>query len=305
MKDMISWCIIIGGIVVASAAWWFVYHQRKLRDRARLMQEAIYNHDFTFRLPTNGMFSGERVMQETLNQLGDMIRQQVNQSEVESWERLTRVLTHEMMNATAPITSISGSLLNRPDVKGTPIEDGIQAIYDTSHHLNDFVSNYRKMSELDSPVLTEANLFVMLHEVRKTYPSLKWEVSVDPDINVLADTVMLRQVIMNIVKNAVEAHAQRIVIETRNDMTNNRINDHNDHVYVYIGNDGQPIMAENRQSLFIPFFTTKRSGNGIGLSLSRRMMLQQGGMLELAEHPFNGCHVTFILQLRMITPANC
>ena len=132
----------------------------------------------------------------------------------------------------------------------------------------------------------------------------QWEIGVDPDINVLADTVMLRQVIMNIVKNAVEAHAQRIVIEARNDMTNNRANDPKNLVYVYIGNDGHPIMAENRQSLFIPFFTTKRSGNGIGLSLSRRMMLQQGGMLELADHPFNGCHVTFILQLRMVTPTN-
>ncbi len=304
MIDMFSWYIIIGGIVVVSAGWWFVYHQRKLRERARLMQEAIHNHDFTFRLPTNGMLPGERAMQETLNQLGNMIRQQVNQSEVESWERLTRVLTHEMMNATAPITSISGSLLNRPDVKGTPIEDGIQAIYDTSHHLSDFVSNYRKMSELESPVLTEINLFLMVHEVSKTYPSQQWEISINPDINVLADTVMLRQVIMNIVKNAVEAHAQRIVIEARNDMTNNRTSDHTNHVYLYIGNDGHPIMAENRQSLFIPFFTTKRSGNGIGLSLSRRMMLQQGGMLELADHPFNGCHVTFILQLRMITHSN-
>ena len=283
---------------------WTVRRQRSLKLRAHLMQEAMRNHDFTFRLPTDGLLPGERAMQQTLNQLGETIHQQVNQSEVESWERLTRVLTHEMMNATAPITSISGSLLNRPDVKGTPIEDGIQAIYDTSHHLSDFVSNYRKMSELESPVLTEINLFLMVHEVSKTYPSQQWEISINPDINVLADTVMLRQVIMNIVKNAVEAHAQRIVIEARNDMTNNRTSDHANLVYLYIGNDGHPIMAENRQSLFIPFFTTKRSGNGIGLSLSRRMMLQQGGMLELADHPFNGCHVTFILQLRMITHSN-
>ena len=66
---------------------------------------------------------------------------------------------------------------------------------------------------------------------------------------------------------------------------------------LYIGNDGQPIPAENRQSLFVPFFTTKRSGSGIGLSLSRRMMTQQGGMLELAEKPLPDCHVTFILTI--------
>ena len=64
---------------------------------------------------------------------------------------------------------------------------------------------------------------------------------------------------------------------------------------LYIGNDGMPIPAENRQSLFVPFFTTKRNGSGIGLSLSRRMMIQQGGMLDLAEKSLSGCHVGFIL----------
>ena len=66
---------------------------------------------------------------------------------------------------------------------------------------------------------------------------------------------------------------------------------------LYIGNDGLPIPAENRQSLFVPFFTTKRSGSGIGLSLSRRMMIQQGGMLDLAENPLSGCRVGFILTI--------
>ena len=149
---------IIIGVVVIVVGLWFTRHQRKLRLRAHLMQEAIRNRDFTFRMPTNNMFSGERAMQETLNQLGETIRQQVNQNEVESWERLTRVLTHEIMNATAPITSISQSLLIRPDVKGTPLEDGIKAIFETSQHLNRFVVNYRKMSELEKPKMGEVAL---------------------------------------------------------------------------------------------------------------------------------------------------
>ena len=92
--------IFIIGVVAVVLATWFVRHQRKLRLRAHLMQEAIRNRDFTFRMPTHGMFFGERAMQETLNHLGETIRQQMNQNEVESWERLTRVLTHEIMNAT-------------------------------------------------------------------------------------------------------------------------------------------------------------------------------------------------------------
>jgi signal transduction histidine kinase len=245
------------------------------------MQEAIRNRDFSFRLPTGNLLSGERAMQEALNQLGETIRQQMSQNEVESWERLTRVLTHEMMNATAPITSISQSLLSRPDVKGTPLEDGIKAIYDTSRHLSDFVVNYRKMSELEKPVLTQVHLRSMIDDLSKAYQQLQWTINVPRDTIVSADAGMLRQILMNLVKNAIEAEATKIVMEMNNGL--------------HIGNDGQPIPAENLQSLFVPFFTTKRTGSGIGLSLSRRMMIQQGGMLDLAEKNLPGCHVTFVL----------
>jgi len=259
------------------------------------MQEAIRNRDFTFRLPTHGMFTGERAMQEALNQLGLMVREQVNRNEVESWERLTRVLTHEMMNATAPITSISQSLLNREDVKGTPLEDGIKAICDTSRHLNDFVANYRKMSELEKPVLKDVSLLQVAEDVSKSYPHLSWEIHVPAELQVRVDIGMLRQVFMNLTKNALEAGAHKmkvVIIDHHREEPSP-----NNPICLYFGNDGLPIPAENRQSLFIPFFTTKHRGNGIGLSLSRRMMMQQGGILELAEIPLQGCHTSFIITL--------
>jgi len=282
-------CIIIIGVAIAVVVWWFFRHQRRLRLRAHLMQEAMRNHDFTFRLPTDGLLPGERAMQETLNQLGGIIRQEVNQSEVESWERLTRVLTHEMMNATAPITSISQSMLGRRDVKGTPLEAGMQAIYDTSRHLSDFVANYRKMSQLEQPVLADVPLRPLLDEVGQAYPKLAWQVDMPADITVHADAGMLRQVLMNLAKNAVEAGARKIMVGQMEQSTLGGP------LTLYIGNDGLPIPAENRQSLFVPFFTTKRSGSGIGLSLSRRFMIQQGGMLDLAEKQMMGCHAGFIL----------
>ena len=285
------WLLIIIGIVCVVLLIAFIRHQRKLRLRAHLMQEAIRNRDFTFRMPTHGLLPGERAMQETLNQLGETIRQQVNQNEVESWERLTRVLTHEMMNATAPITSISQSLLNRSDVKGTPLEDGIRAIFDTSQHMSNFVVNYRKMSELEKPVMGDVALRTVIDEISKAYPQLNWEVNVAPDMKVRADAGMLRQVLMNLTKNAVEADARRMVVGAADGFPIGK-------TAVYFGNDGHPIPAENRQSLFVPFFTTKRSGSGIGLSLSRRMMIQQDGMLELADSPRQGCHVAFVLSLQ-------
>ena len=109
--------------VVVVLALWFWHHQRMLAERARLMQEAIRNRDLTFRLPSTHMFSGERALQDALNQLGEHVREQVNLGEVESWEKLTRVLTHEIMNATAPIASISQMMLNSPTVKGSDLEE--------------------------------------------------------------------------------------------------------------------------------------------------------------------------------------
>ena len=285
------WLYIIIGVGVVAFIIWMIRRQRSLKQRARLMQEAIRCRDFTFRLPTDGLLPGERAMQQTLNQLGEIIRQQVNQSEVESWERLTRVLTHEIMNATAPITSISQSMLGRDDVKGTPLEPGIQAICDTSRHLSDFVANYRKMSDLEKPVLTDVLFRPLLDDVSKAYPELTWKASIPHDIMVRADAGMLRQVLMNLAKNALEAGARHIVITRMEDAVAVS------QVRLYIGNDGMPIPAENRQSLFVPFFTTKRNGSGIGLSLSRRMMVQQGGMLELAEKHDSGCKAGFVLTI--------
>lgn len=277
------WLYIIIGVAIVAFAVWFVRHQRKLRLRAYLMQEAIRNRDFTFRMPTDGMFFGERAMQETLNQLGGIIRQQVNQSEVESWERLTRVLTHEMMNATAPITSISQSLLSRPDVKDTPLEEGIHAIFTTSQHMNAFVNSYRKLSQLQQPVFEDVQLSALLTDIQQLYPNIAWDIAVTDDAVVSADLSMLRQILINLVKNAIEAGASRIAIQKSGKV-------------LLVSNNGQPIPAEARQSIFVPFFTTKRTGSGIGLSFSRRLMMLQGGTLSLEDQPDSGYCTTFSLE---------
>ena len=285
-------CLAVGGLV------WFWRHQRSLKVRAHLMQEAIRNRDFTFRLPTDGLLPGERAMQDTLNQLGETIRQQVNQNEVESWERLTRVLTHEIMNATAPVSSISQSLLGRSDVKGTPLEEGIRAIFTTSQHLNTFVDSYRKLSQLQEPALEDVRLSALLHDIQLLYPDLSWQCVVADDVVVSADPNMLRQILINLVKNAIEAGASHISIENQGDRSRDSDENHGPVPLILISNDGQPIPAEARKSIFVPFFTTKRTGSGIGLSLSRRMMIQQGGSLSLLDQPQSGYHTTFSLEFQ-------
>ena len=271
-------------VTVLLAAVLVVRHQRSLQSRAYLMKEAMRNRDFTFRLSTRGLLPGERAMQDALNQLGNTIHQQVSQSEVESWERLTRVLTHEIMNAMAATASISQSLLNRTDVKGTPLEEGIRAIHTTSQHLTAFVDSYRKLSQLQQPIMGDVHVASLVKDVAALYPNLHWTCTVADTTIVKADPNMLHQILVNLVKNAVEAGAQCISVEESLNPTT-----------LYVSNDGSPIPPEARRSIFIPFFTTKRTGNGIGLPLSRRMMMQQGGMLDLADISRSG-HATFVLQ---------
>ena len=282
-----SWRVLCVTVVVL-ALLWFWYHQRMLAQRARLMEEAIRNRDLTFRLPTNHMFSGERALQESLNRLGEHVREQVNLGEVESWEKLTRVLTHEIMNATAPIASISQSLLHNPAVKGSDMEEGILAIHNTVQHLNSFVDSYRKYSELQKPVVLPVDLTAVVNDIQQLYTDVEWSNSLTGEIVVKTDPNLLRQILINLIKNAVEAGSKTIGVSVKQSAE--------DRVSLYVSNDGEPIPADARSSIFIPFFTTKRSGSGIGLSLSRRLLTLQGGMMSLLDEPLPGFHTTFLLE---------
>lgn len=273
----IAICIII--VVVAIGAL-FYHHQQLLADRAHLMREAIRNRDFSFRLPTKGLFFGERALQEALNDLGTDINRLVAKNEVESWQKLTRVLTHEIMNATTPISSISQAYLSNPNIKGTPYEEGIRAIHDTSTGLSVFVDSYRKLTQLQEPVPTVIHLADFMGVIKSLYPNICWHIDLPPSATICADENLLRQVFINIIKNAVEAGADNIDVRFRDNT-------------ISISNSGKPIPADVAREIFIPFFTTKRTGTGIGLALSRQIMIMQGGNLTLAERPVNGYHVTF------------
>ncbi len=283
------WTVIgIAAAVVLLLGLWFWQHQRSLVRRAHIMQEAIRNHDLTFQLPTKHMFSGERALQETLNQLGEHIREQVNLGEVESWEKLTRVLTHEIMNATAPIASISQSMLHHPAVKNSDLEEGINAIHNTVVHLNSFVDGYRKYSALQKPVPREVDLASVAADAVQLYQEVAWKNTLSPGIIIKTDPNLLRQILINLVKNAIEAGTRTMGLDCERGQDGR--------VLLYISNDGEMIPPDARSSIFIPFFTTKRKGNGIGLSLSRRLLTIQGGMMSLLDHPRSGFQTTFLLE---------
>lgn len=309
--------MIIAGIpiIIVLVIVGVVYrHQCLLRDRAQLMRDAMRHRDFSFRLPTRGLLFGERALQNALNDMGHDIEKLVAHNEVESWQRLTRVLTHEIMNVITPIRSISQAYLSTPDIKGSVYEEGIQAIYDTSTGLSEFVSNYRKMTQLQEPVMTNLNLDAFCRSIASLYSDLKWEIEVPPGVVLRADESLLRQVFINLVKNAIEANAKTIgikYIEPADGRPSNS-SSRTSHYYseamdrkhssatrfgkLLISNDGHIIPDDVAREIFIPFFTTKQRGSGIGLSLSRQILLMQGLLLSLADHPTRGYNVTFILE---------
>lgn len=275
----------------------FIRHQRLLSLRARLMHEAIRNHDFTFRLPTTLLFPGERDLQNTLNEMGSEINRLLARSEVESWRRLTRVLTHEIMNSVAPIQSITQAYIASPMVKGTPLEEGMKAIYDTSLSLATFVDSYRKLTQLQPADIQPVDLQQFVTSIPALYPDIQWHTSLNTPTSAKTDLGMLRQVMTNIIKNAIEAEAHSVDIRLAQCSANDNLQEEDTTLQLLVSNDGQAIAAEVAREIFIPFFTTKKKGQGIGLAIARQMMMACGGNLWLADTPVVGYHTTFVVEV--------
>ena len=201
---------------------------------------------------------------------------------MESWQKLTRVLTHEIMNVTTPIQSISQAYLESSAVQGTSLEKGIQAINKASNHLITFVDSYRKLTQLQEPVKVELNLRTVINHIIDMYPHLQTTLHLPACLIIKADKSLIGQVLLNIVKNAIEAGAHTMSFDWHNRL-------------LHISNDGAPIPAEIRRDIFIPFYSTKPTGSGIGLALSRQIITMQGGTLSLADKAKSGYHTTFLL----------
>ena len=281
MTDPHILILALAGILIVAAAVRFYRHQCLLRDRAYLMREAVRNRDFSFRLPVKGLFFGERAMQQALNDMSLDIKALEARKEVESWQRLTRVLTHEIMNAATPICSISQAYLADPSIKGTPYEEGIIAIHQTGMGMTAFVENYRKLTDLQEAELEEVDLQQTLETLRTLYPDVAWHIHTNGQPRFKADRGMMLQVLSNLTKNACEAGARDIDIRWDNALL--------------ISNNGAPIPPDVAREIFVPFFTTKQTGSGIGLALARLMMHKQGMNLSLAEQPVPGFRTTFVI----------
>lgn len=223
------------------------------------------------------------------------IRNELDAKELDSWIKLTRVLTHEIMNSIAPISSLSETFLKRSDVMGTPLYDGIRAIHETSTGLISFVDSYRKFSSLQKPSPEPFYLLDLLHQVEGLTlvpENIALTLQIEPaELMLYADPNLIRQVLINLIKNAVQAiggHKGRIHVRAYSSA--------DEHVFVYVSNDGPAIPEAEAEQIFVPFFTTRSEGSGIGLSLSRQVMKLSGGTISLLRSGTNGWNTTFVLE---------
>lgn len=223
------------------------------------------------------------------------IKSELDAKELATWIKMSRVLTHEIMNSVAPIVSLSKTFLERDDVKRSGIYEGMQAIHETSAGLISFVNNYRVASTLQNPAPEPFYLVDILRQVEGlgiVPANVDFSYNICPkDLIIYADPNLIRQVLINIVKNAVQAIGKadgRIHVKA--------VVSPDDRVMVYVCNDGPVIPWNVAEEIFTPFFTTKTDGNGIGLSLSRQIMKLSGGSIDLLDTSSDGWPVTFQLR---------
>ena len=229
------------------------------------------------------------------------IKNELDEKEVESWMKLIRVLMHEIMNSITPITSLSESLSGIYSEGGKPVSPGqvnVKTIATTLQGLNvikeqgkglmSFVESYRKLTRVPEPEKKLFKVADLMSRVQILYNSLeksegiKLSVSMNnSDLEIFADQNLISQVLINLMKNALEANENNNNGKIRIAASEGS----NNHPEICVIDNGPGISEENIDEIFVPFFTTRQNGSGIGLSISRQIMRAHGGNLKVKSQP--------------------
>ena len=246
----------------------------------------------------------------TLLSLQD-IRQELDEKEMESWQKLIRVLTHEIMNSVTPIISLSGviheyladednqaiPLATIPESHAEDMLQGIQTIEKRSKGLLQFVKAYRNLTRIPPPEFEMVDLVYILQQIlvllkaELETANIEVETELPEELSIYADAKLLEQVFINLIKNAMEAVAKqeqgRIKVQV--------FTDPQQKVVIQIQDNGPGIPLELQDKLFIPFFTTKSQGSGIGLSLSQQIIRIHKGEITFKSERGKGSVFTISL----------
>ncbi len=224
--------------------------------------------------------------------LSDVSHELSNQ-EVDSWIKLIRVLTHEIMNTITPVTSLSETLLTRV-TEDKDLKQGLETIHKTGTELLAFVNNYRRFTHVPQP---QPALFYVEPFLKRMALLCNHDVEIEvspKDLLVYADESLLSHVVTNLLKNAVEAFKEK---EKLSFIRLQAYTNAQESIIIDVSNNAGLIPEDVASHIFIPFFTTKSEGSGIGLSLSRQIMRVSGGSLSLHQDKAQG-----ITTFRIIIP---
>ena len=209
-------------------------------------------------------------------------------NEIESWQKLIRVMGHEIMNSITPIISLSETLSTR-EVEYSRMQQGMQVIHKRSKGLLEFVENYRRITRIPAPVKEKVTLAELFNGIAELIPNDYISFAQPaPQISIKADRTQIEQVLINIIKNAIEAcaevHSPQIQVKSSVSETGT--------VSITVSDNGPGILPNVLDKIFIPFFTTKENGSGIGLSLCKQIMHLHGGNITARSTPEQGSEFT-------------
>lgn len=258
--------------------------------REKLKDEHLAKHE------TQAMLKGKHVR---IIVLSDVSHELSNQ-EVDSWIKLIRVLTHEIMNTITPVTSLSETLLKElnseelytaksSSAEQAKLKQGLETIHKTGIELLAFVNNYRRFTHVPQP---QPALFYVEPFLKRMAMLCNHEVEIEAapkDLLAYADESLISHVVTNLLKNAVEAfNGLQSEPTTKASIRLHAYTNEQEAVIIDVSNNAGLIPDDIASHIFIPFFTTKPEGSGIGLSLSRQIMRVSGGSLSLSQDKTHG-----------------
>jgi len=264
-------------VAIVAAVVAAIHVRRKDIKQVAYMMDALEDGELNFRFRDKNKFN------RTLNRIRTIFEKQRQAHEQDSWTKLIRVLTHEIMNTVSPIASLSDALAGSMDRDGRSeldVKAGLETISDSSKNLIKFVQTYRELSGVARPVKKAIDLQELMDGViglNREFLAASGAACTytpeEPDLMIYADEGQISQIFINLIKNALQAGAKNIGITARMGK--------DDEVVIRVANDGAPIPPESQEQIFVPFFTTKKEGSGIGLSLARQIMRQHNGSIDL------------------------
>jgi len=241
-------------------------------------------------------------MEEMVQELREAMRiyrmRTMEANEMESWQKLIRVMGHEIMNSITPIISLSETLGSRTvDEKSYAyMQQGVQIIHKRSKGLLEFVENYRRLTRIPLPKKEKVELGTLLRDLKNLFPDNFIHIlPPSTEIYLQADRVQIEQVLINLVRNAREACNAVEWDECIGPRIEVSVSHHPEwRVAISVADNGEGILPEVLDKIFVPFFTTKEGGSGIGLSLCRQIMHLHGGSITATSTPGTGTCFTLL-----------